>query len=98
VSSESEDVTYHALVNDDGTLSDLQPFAGCGGESVAVDPHGNVYVANGEIFVYNPAGKQIARIDVPERPIDLVFGGPGRLTLFILAHHTLFAVIVRGSR
>jgi sugar lactone lactonase YvrE len=98
VSSESEDVTYHALVNDDGTLSDLQPFADRGGESVAVDRHGNVYVANGEIFVYNPAGKQIARIDVPERPIDLVFGGPGRLTLFILAHHTLFAVIVRGSR
>jgi sugar lactone lactonase YvrE len=98
VSSESEDVTYRALVNDDGTLSDLQPFASRGGESVAVDPNGNVYVANGQVFVYNSAGKQIARIDVPERPIDLVFGGPGRRTLFILAHHALFAVNVRGSR
>jgi hypothetical protein len=97
VSSESEDVTYHALVNNDGTLSDLQPFASRGGESVAVDPHGNVYVANGQIFVYNPGGKQIARIDVPERPIELVFGGPDRRTLFILAHHALFDVIVRGS-
>ena len=57
---------------------------------------GNVYVANGQIFVYDRAGKQIGRIDVPERPIDLVFGGAGGRTLFILAHHALFAVKVRG--
>ena len=77
VSSESEDITYRALVGADGTLSDLQPFAQRGGESVAVDRKGNVYVANGQIFVYDRAGKQIARIDVPERPIDIVFGGAG---------------------
>ena len=58
VGSESEDVTYRALVNDNGTLADLQPFADRGDESVAVDPNGNVYVANGQIFVYNPAGEQ----------------------------------------
>jgi hypothetical protein len=92
VSSESEDVTYSALVNDDGTLTGLRPFADRGGESVAVGPNGNVYVANGQIFVYNPAGVQVARIDVPERPIDIVFGGADRHTLFILAHHALFAI------
>jgi sugar lactone lactonase YvrE len=96
VSSESEDVTYKATVNADGTFRDLRPFAERGGESVAVDRRGNVYVANGQIFVYNPAGSQIARIDVPERPIDIVFGGAGGRTLFILAHHALFAVKVRG--
>jgi len=96
VSSESEDVTYSALVGADGTLRDLQPFAERGGESVAVDPKGNVYVANGQIFVYDRSGRQIARIDVPERPIDIVFGGAGGRTLFILAHHALFAVKVRG--
>jgi sugar lactone lactonase YvrE len=97
VSSESEDITYRALVADDGALTDLQPFAQRGGESVAVDPNGNVYVANGQIFVYNPSGKQIARIDVPERPIDIIFGGVDHRTLFILAHHALFAVKVRSS-
>jgi sugar lactone lactonase YvrE/polygalacturonase len=96
VSSESEDVTYRALVGADGTLRELAPFAQRGGESVAVDAKGNVYIANGEIFVYGPAGKQIGRIDVPERPLDLVFGGTGGRTLFILAHHALFAVRVRG--
>jgi sugar lactone lactonase YvrE len=96
VGSESEDVTYRALVGADGTLSDLQPFAQRGGESVAVDQKGNVYVANGQIFVYDRGGKQIGRIDVPERPIDIVFGGAGGRTLFILAHHALFAVRVRA--
>jgi sugar lactone lactonase YvrE len=53
-------------------------------------------VANGQIFVYSPAGSQIGRIDVPERPIDIVFGGAGHRTLFILGHHALYAVKVTG--
>ena len=95
VSNESEDVTYKALVNADGTLGDLQPFAQRGGESVAVDGKGNVYVANGQVFIYDRAGKQIGRIDVPERPIDIAFGGAGGRTLFMLSHHALFAVKIR---
>ncbi len=95
VSSESEDITYNARVNPNGTLTDLKPFAQRGGESVAVDSNGNVYVANGQIFVYSPEGRQIAQIDVPERPLQLIFGGADRKTLFILAHHALYAVSVR---
>ena len=95
VSSESEDITYNAKVDPDGSLTDLKPFVQRGGESVAVDGKGNVYVANGQIFVYSPAGKQIAQIDVPERPLQLVFGGADRKTLYILAHHALFAATVR---
>jgi len=91
VSSASEDRTYSGLVGADGTLSELKPFAERGGESVAVGPDGNVYVANGQVFVYDAAGKLTGQIDVPERPIDLVFGGRDRRTLFILAHHALFA-------
>ncbi|MGA2564357.1 MAG: glycosyl hydrolase family 28-related protein [Steroidobacteraceae bacterium] len=96
VSSASEDRTYSAVVGTDGTLGDLKIFAERGGESVAVDASGNIYVANGQIFVYNGAGQQIAEIDVPERPIDIVFGGADRRTLFILAHHALFAVETRS--
>jgi Pectate lyase superfamily protein/SMP-30/Gluconolactonase/LRE-like region len=92
VISSSEDRTYSARVNADGTLTDLKPFAERGGESVAMDREGNVYVANGQIFVYDAAGKQVAQIDVPERPIDLVIGGEDHRTLFILAHHALYAV------
>jgi len=92
VSNESEDITYRATLHADGSLGDLKPFVQRGGECVATDSKGNVFVANGQIFVYDPSGKQIGRIDVPARPIDIVFGGEGRRTLFILTHHALYAV------
>lgn len=95
VSSASEDRTYRGLVDPDGTLSGLRVFADRGGESVAEDSRGDVYVANGQIFVYDNSGKQIAEIDVPERPIDILLGGADHRTLFILAHHALYAVKVR---
>ena len=95
VSSESEDITYSATVKPDGTLAEPKPFAQRGGESVAVDARENVYVANGQIFVYAQDGHQIAEIDVPERPLQLIFGGLDHRTLFILAHHALFAAQVR---
>ena len=95
VSSESEDITYRATVKPDGSLAEIKPFAQRGGESVAVDAHGNVYVANGQIFVYAKNGEQIAEIDVPERPLQMIFGGADHRTLFILAHHALFAAQVR---
>ena len=38
-------------------------------------------IAAGQIFVYDFAGKQIDTIEVPERPVQLVFGGADRKTL-----------------
>ncbi len=97
VSNESQDITYGASVNADGSLSALKPFAMRGGESVATDSKGNVYVANGQVFVYDPSGKEIGRIDVPERPLQVLFGGADHHTLFILAHHTLYAVKMQAA-
>ncbi len=92
VSASDEGRTYSALVNAGGRLTDLKRFADRGGESVAVDARGNVYVANGQIFVYDRAGRETGRIDVPDRPLQILFGGADRRTLFILTHHALYAV------
>ncbi|MGN6270970.1 MAG: glycosyl hydrolase family 28-related protein [Sphingomonas sp.] len=94
VSNGSEDKTYSALVGPGGSLTDLKPFANRGGESVAVGPGGNVFVANGQVFVYASDGKPLGRIDVPDRPLQLIFGGSDHRTLFILTHHALYAVTV----
>ncbi len=96
VASDAENRTYRATVQSDGALADLKVFAERGGESVAVDSTGNVYIANGQIFVYDRSGAVAGEIDVPERPIGLLFGGPDRRTLFILTHHTLYAVNTRN--
>jgi hypothetical protein len=95
VVSGTENRTYRAVVRANGTLGDLQPFAERGGESVAADSAGNVYVANGQIFVYDATGRSTGRIDVPERPVQILFGGADRRTLFILTHHALYSVPTR---
>jgi sugar lactone lactonase YvrE len=92
VANSSENKTYSGLVGQHGAITDLKPFANRGGESVATDGEGRVYVANGQVFVYAPDGRELGRIDVPERPLQLVFGGPGKRTLFVLTHHALYAV------
>jgi sugar lactone lactonase YvrE len=95
VSDESQEKTYAADVAADGTLGNLRLFAERGGESVAQDADGNVFIASGQIFVYNRAGKLIDAIDVPERPIDILFGGKDGRTLFILTHTSLYSVQTR---
>ncbi|HEU4654603.1 MAG TPA: glycosyl hydrolase family 28-related protein [Steroidobacteraceae bacterium] len=92
VTNESEDMTYSGEIGPAGTLINLKPFANRGGEAVVADPDGRVYVANGQIFVYDSNGQSIGRIDVPERPIGLVFGGDDRRTLYVLSQHAIYSV------
>jgi hypothetical protein len=96
VSDESGEKTYSGNIESDGTISNLKLFAEQGGESVAVDKNGNVYIAAGQVYVYNAAGEMIDTINVPERPSQLLFGGRDGNTLFVLARTSLYAVKVRN--
>jgi sugar lactone lactonase YvrE len=96
VTSEAEVTTWKATLGPDGNVVDLAVFAQQGGESVAVDAAGNVYLAAGQIYVYAPDGRLVYAIDAPERPIQLVFGGPDRRTLFITARGSLYGVRTRN--
>jgi sugar lactone lactonase YvrE len=97
VSDERQKKTYAADVNADGSLTQLRLFANQGGESVAVAPDGKVYLAAGQIYVYHPDGSPAGEIDVPERPISIVFGGKDRQTLFILARTSLYSAPALGQ-
>jgi hypothetical protein len=92
VADEFGQKTWSFSVNPDGSLADPKLFAEEGEAGVVVDAKGNVYVAAGNVFVYDPSGKQIDLIEVPERPTSLVFGGKDRQTLFIAARSSLYAV------
>jgi hypothetical protein len=92
VTDESALRTWKADVNPDGSLTNFRLFAEQGGEGVTADSRGNVYIAAGQIYVYDPAGKLIGTIEVPERPVQLVFGGRDGKTLFIAARTSLYSV------
>jgi len=89
VSNASEARTYSALVGAGGALTDLRVFAERGGESVVADARGRVYVANGQVFVYGADGAALGRIDVPERPLQLLLSRDGT-ALYVLTHHSLY--------
>ena len=97
VSSESEQKTWRVTVAADGGISNPVLFAEQGGEGLAVDSTGNVYLAAGQIYVYSPSGKLIDTIRMPERPIQLLFGGADRKTLYVLTHTNLYSVRVRTA-
>jgi sugar lactone lactonase YvrE len=92
ITSESDEKTFRLDINPDGSLGASTLFAEDGGESVAQDKAGNVFLAAEQVLVYSPAGKLIGRIDVPERPIDLIFGGADHRTLYIFTHTTLYSI------
>ena len=94
VSDERQKKTYTAMVKDDGSLSNVKLFATQGGESLAIGPDGNIYLAAGQIYIYRPDGTPAGEIDVPERPTSIVFGGKDRRTLYILARTSLYSAPV----
>jgi sugar lactone lactonase YvrE len=56
------------------------------------DADGNVYIASGNIDVYDRTGRHIGTLETPERATSLAFGGPDRKTLFIGARSSLYAI------
>ena len=91
VSSGAEGKTYSVTLGRNGSLENLKVFAQRGGESVATDAAGRVYVANGQVFVYSATGQESGTLTVPDRPLQLLVSGANEQTLFILTHHALYA-------
>lgn len=78
-----------------GYLANLKYFVEKGEFSSATDADGNVYVADGDIYVFNEAGEQINLIKTPERPITLNFGGKDMNTLFFTTANALYSFNIK---
>lgn len=59
---------------------------------IRTDENGNVYVAAKGVFVYTPAGKQLALIEMAEPPSNLAFGDGDLESLFITARTSVYRV------
>ena len=95
VTDEAAHTTLAGTLGADGSVPELTTFAYRGGEGVAVDAQGHVYIAAGQIYVYDASGRFLETIAVPERPLQLVFGGPDGRTLFVPARTALYAIRMR---
>jgi sugar lactone lactonase YvrE len=95
VTDESDETTWFGTAGADGSVGGLRTFAYRGGEGTAVDEAGHVYIAAGQIHVYDASGHVLETIEVPERPLQVAFGGKDGRTLFIPARTSLYAVRTR---
>jgi len=93
-------MVYRYAIQPDGTLTEKHPFAPVAVDGMTIDERGNVYLTDKEVIIYNPEGKEIERIKVPESPANLCFGGKDFKTLFITARKGFYAVEmnVKGER
>jgi len=89
-------------VRADGTLADgrvfarTEPSGGLRPDGLKVDVRGNVYVAGADgIVVFDSEGRPLETIALPERPANLVFGGPEGRTLYITARSEVYSVTAR---
>ena len=76
----------------DGRLSNLEYFVERAEFGSAVDSDGNVYVADGHIYIFDKTGVKTGKIEVPERPSSIQFGGKDGKILFITARSSLYGV------
>jgi gluconolactonase len=91
-------------VADDGRLSNNRVFIRCEeGErpdGFRVDVDGNLWCGWGMgpgldgVRIFDPTGKPIGHIHLPERAANLCFGGRHRMRLFIAASKSLYSVYV----
>lgn len=95
VTKEINKTTVKLDVAADGTVSNMEVIVPRGEYSTAVDTDGNLYIADGQIFVYDKDHREIRRISIEERPVSIAFGGKDKNTLFVTTHSSLYGIRIR---
>jgi hypothetical protein len=85
VTDEYDKRTVKLDVDAQGYVSNLKYFVEKGEFGTAEDNKGNVYIADGEIYVYDAQGKFIKEIKTPERPTSVVISNDGKAIYFTSA-------------
>lgn len=92
VSDINDGKIWKYTIEPDGKLTNKTFFAPEGSDGMTIDNQGNVYLTNKTVSVFNPKGENIAKIEVPEMPSNVCFGGKKRNILFITARTSVYTL------
>jgi gluconolactonase len=85
--------TWRYDIAADGSLSGRKLHCEMGSDGMTLDDQGNLYLTNKGVTVFDPSGKKIQHIEVPEGwTANVCFGGADHKTLFITASKGLYAL------
>jgi len=80
-------------IQPDGTLKNRTNFIEDRADGITLDNKGNIYLAGNGVTIYDPSGKKLEHIDVPENwTANLCFGGKNKDILFITAMGSLYTI------
>ncbi len=84
-----------------GKLAGKREFAPMASDGMTIDAEGNLYLTNGNfVHVFSPQGHAVDKLEFPEAPANVTFGGPDRKTLFVTARTGFYSMPmnISGSR
>jgi len=89
----ADNTTWKYRINGDGTLSGKTLFCELGSDGMTLDENGNLYLTGTGVTIFDPDGKMIGNIPVPENwTANVCFGGKDHRSLFITASTGLYRV------
>jgi sugar lactone lactonase YvrE len=92
VTHEDPKITYCFDVDDKGKLTNMSEFVKRGEYSNISDSQGNLYLAEGEILVFDKDGDEIRRIKLDERVHSMTWGGRNKNELFVTTSTAFYRV------
>jgi gluconolactonase len=83
--------TWKYSILSGGQLAGKKLFCNLGSDGMTIDAEGNLYLTGKGVTVFDPTGKKIVNIGVPENwTANVCFGGADRKTLFITASRSVY--------
>ena len=92
ISWENPKRTYLFDVKADGSLSPTGKYIKHGEYATAYDSDGKVYIAEGQIGIYEGDGTLSGTIDLEERPISMEIGGKEGEYLFVTTNRSFYRI------
>jgi len=87
---------YRFHIGPAGQLSDRTLFAPMGADGITLDDRGDLYLCGDGVTVYDPGGRKIAHLPIPEKwTANICFGGRDKKTLFLTASKSIYVVRMR---
>jgi gluconolactonase len=85
--------TYKYTIAADGTLTQQTLHVPMGSDGMTLDNQGNIYLTGKGVTVFDPEGKQIEHIDIPDGWTgNVTFGGKQKDLLFITASKAVYTL------
>ncbi|MDI9550694.1 MAG: glycosyl hydrolase family 28-related protein [Bacteroidota bacterium] len=95
VADELNRTTVAFSVNADGTLKQKGIFAPFSQYCIISDAEGNVYIADGDIVIFDRDGEPLRRIHMEDRPISLAIGGKNKEMLLITTSRGFYVARIK---